>query len=1131
MISGSEAQAASGNATGKPTVTGTAQVGQTLTADTSGISDPDGMTGVSFSYQWIWVTGNREIGLGGFTQSTYTILNVDRGSKFKVRVSFTDNSGSQESIVSDATATITNPPANAPTWTKPSPGEQIVVAENSTGTIYTYQATDADGDTVTYSISGGADSAKFSINSTSGALSFKTAPDFETPTDANGISNNYEIVVRATSGTGSGQKFVEVGNTVVVTDAPSFPSSGRIAFSAAENQTAVGTVSVPGATAYAIESGADGSKFSINSTSGVLTFKTAPDYETPTDVRVQNDLSTNEAGNNQYVAIIKATATSGGVSESSLGAVTVTVTNVTGEPGEAATAPDPVANISVTHNGNSLTVSWPASRGATSYDVTYYNVNTGLNARAAWGHGKTSLVITCDVRADLKGQYCVNPGDTYTVGVRAKNSAGASAWRNSLRATRAGGPPPVTGISVTHNGTSLSVSWTAPARATQYDVTYYNVGTNTNARAAWNRAGTTLTITCDIRTAFQNQNCITETGSYTVGVRAKDASKRPSAWRNSGQINAPARLSVANASVNEPSAGNTATLDFVVTLNRNGATGQVTVDYATADGTATAGSDYTSKSGTLTFATNETSKTVSVTVLSDAINDAGETLTFTLSNPRGAIISSGKGVGTGTINNDGHIPQAWISRFGRTVAHQVLDAVETRMHSAPAPGSEMMLAGIRVSGGPQQTTGRSLAVVSGDNLLASSSFALTPEAGAGDLTWSLWGRGAVTSFDGRDGELSLDGNVTTALLGADWTWGYGSMPDGEVSGNGRWRAGLLVSHSTGDGGYGEADGGSAPGMSGKVKAHLTGFFPWVRRALNDQLAAWGVVGYGQGEVTVTPKDAVPLSASLNLWTAAGGLRGTLMDGGSDGLTLTSKTDVMVVGTSSGQVTGDGGKLASSQATVTRLRLGLEASRPVQLGSGATLTPSLEAGLRHDGGDAETGFGLALGGGLALSHPEGGLEAALRGHALLTHAADDFRDRGFSGSLSWRQKPDSDRGMALSLTQTVGGVSFGSADALLNRTTLEGLVANGDGGNDDLKNQRLEFKLGYGLPAFGDRFTLTPELGLGFYDSGRDYRIGWSLTRPDAVESFALSFDATRRERNNNGAAPEHGIKFGLNTQF
>ena len=48
-------------------------------------------------------------------------------------------------------------------------------------------------------------------------------------------------------------------------------------------------------------------------------------------------------------------------------------------------------------------------------------------------------------------------------------------------------------------------------------------------------------------------------------------------------------------------------------------------------------------------------------------------------------------------------------------------------------------------------------------------------------------------------------------------------------------------------------------------------------------------------------------------------------------------------------------------------------------------------------------------------------------------------------------------------------------------------------NNDLNNQRLEFQLSYGLPAFGDRFTLTPELGLGFYDNGRDYRLGWSLT--------------------------------------
>ena len=112
------------------------------------------------------------------------------------------------------------------------------------------------------------------------------------------------------------------------------------------------------------------------------------------------------------------------------------------------------------------------------------------------------------------------------------------------------------------------------------------------------------------------------------------------------------------------------------------------------------------------------------------------------------------------------------------------------------------------------------------------------------------------------------------------------------------------------------------------------------------------------------------------------------------------------------------------------------------------------GLRHDGGDAETGFGLDLGGGIVLSHPERGLQAELRGRGLLSHAAEDFRDRGFSGSLSWQQQPDSDRGTALSLSQIMGGLS------------------------EDLNNQRLEFQLSYGLPAFGDRFTLTPGIGAG-----------------------------------------------------
>ena len=807
-------------------------------------------------------------------------------------------------------------------------------------------------------------------------------------------------------------------------------------------------------------------------------------------------------------------------------------------------APGPVTNIQVAHQGTSLAVSWDAPSGATHYDVTYYRHDTGVNARGAWNRAGTSLTITRDSRDGYDNS--INSNATYTVGVRARNAAGESAWRNSASASLAA-PGPVTNIQVAHQGTSLAVSWDAPSGATHYDVTYYRHDTGVNARGAWNRAGTSLTITRDSRDGYDNS--INSNATYTVGVRARNAAGE-SAWANSAAVSAPA-LSVADTSVSEPSEGLSASLDFVVTL-APAASWTVTVDYATGGGTATAGSDYTSTSGTLTFAAGETSKTVSVPVLADSHDDGGETLTLTLSNPTGARISDGEA--TGAITNDGPIPKAWNARFGRTVADQVLEGVETRLRSAPAPGVDVYLAGERLEW-PDASDGThpvaqqvadqvaqwlvvgsgdngdaAVLTVNGDDLLSSSSFALaSPTSGGGLL--SFWGRGAITNFDGRDGELSLDGQVTTVMLGTDWSWGQ--WPDGGQAR--RSIAGLLLSRSTADGGYTGSD-------AGEVDATLTGVFPWIGHRFSHQLEAWGAAGYGQGELEVTPKpkdtdkNGATLTADLNLWLAASGLRGTLVDGGSEGLTLTGKGDALVVGTSSGETRG----MKAAEATVTRLRLGLEAHRPFPLGnpelvsgagSGATLTPSLELGLRHDGGDAETGFGLDLGGGIVLSHPERGLQAELRGRGLLSHAAEGFRDRGFSGSLSWQQRPDSDLGAALSLSQTMGGLSSGGADALLSRTTLEGLAANAGDGNDDLNNQRLELQLSYGLPAFGDRFTLTPELGLGFYDSGRDYRLGWSLTQPDGGESFAFSFDVTRRDSANNDGAPEHGVELRLDTLF
>ena len=110
---------------------------------------------------------------------------------------------------------------------------------------------------------------------------------------------------------------------------------------------------------------------------------------------------------------------------------------------------------------------------------------------------------------------------------------------------------------------------------------------------------------------------------------------------------------------------------------------------------------------------------------------------------------------------------------------------------------------------------------------------------AGKDLVSLWGRAAVSRFDGREGELTVDGEVVTGMLGTDWTRG---------SGAGAWNAGLIVTHSAGEGGYWGApaagDGASRSGASGKVEAVLTSLFPWVRHALTERLEAWGAAGQG-----------------------------------------------------------------------------------------------------------------------------------------------------------------------------------------------------------------------------------------------------------------------------------------------
>ena len=629
-------------------------------------------------------------------------------------------------------------------------------------------------------------------------------------------------------------------------------------------------------------------------------------------------------------------------------------------------------------------------------------------------------------------------------------------------------------------------------------------------------------------------------------------------------VEGPAAFSVSDAEADEDAG---AVLAFEVSLSRR-LRAEARVDVATRDGTATAGADYEAVTRTLVFAPGETVKTVEVPVLDDAHDEGEETMALVLSNAKGALIDDGEG--TGTIVNTDAIPKAWIARFGRTVTGQVLDAVEARLAAPRQAGGRMSLAGYPLavpggSGGSARTgadagtlaqatpedraalaalgsrmdgtrTGRSQALneprdggpepksldITRYALVTGTAFTLTggsPEDGG---FASLWGHASVAGFDGREDALSLDGEVTTGFLGADWAAE-------------RWTAGLALGHSLGTGGYRngecEADSTQSGGCGGRIEAALTGLYPYAGLDVTERVSVWLAGGHGAGELTVIPDGSGAIDTDFSMRMGAGGTRIAVLEPeGGEGLRFALKGDGRFTRTSSDAARApDGGNLAEAEADVWLLRFGVEGSRPFALGgsgtgddTGASLTPSFEVGVRRDGGDAETGFGADMGGGLALAAPERGLRFDLKGRALVAHEAPGFREWGASAGFGLDPRPSTERGLAMSLTQSWGASPSGGTDALLDRETLTGLATN-DTGSDFEASSRLSGELGYGLPAFGGGFTGTPHLGFGLSSGGaRDWRLGWRLTpAAPGASGFEVNLDATRRESAR--ADTEHGV--------
>ena len=601
-----------------------------------------------------------------------------------------------------------------------------------------------------------------------------------------------------------------------------------------------------------------------------------------------------------------------------------------------------------------------------------------------------------------------------------------------------------------------------------------------------------------------------------------------------------AGLSVADARVE----GKSSVLAFTVSMDRTRDVA-VRVDYATEDGAARAGEDYTPVSGTLTIEAGGREGTVEVPVL-PALHVTGErTLVLRLSNAVSAVIDDG--VATGVIVRESELPKAWLARFGRTASDHAAQAIARRLEAGQRE-TQVTVAGRRVdglsvdglllgvlpSGGwrpasavedmatrlaapalaasgapfggvdadpgtpglragtwgeapgaldrePFADAGQTLrrAVLpdfgfrlpGAEEALLGTSFYV--ERGAqqdvGGGTWAAWGDVAATRFEGDAGGLALNGDVVTGTAGLDR----------------QWRAvlvGLALSRSSGEGGYGTG--------AGTIASTLTSVHPYVQVRLGERAQVWGAAGWGRGGLEITPESGAALEADLRNSMAAAGARAVLM--GAGGLEIALRSDFLWTETSS-----DGtAALAEAVGTASRGRLMLEGAGQIQ-GLGGVVRPKVEGGVRYDRGDAETGRGFEVGGGLDWAR--GSLTLQVNGRMLVAHADESYEEWGYSGSLVYEPGAD-----GLGLQMRVGSSAGAAASGIRNLWALENASGLVRGGAVPFA-QRFDAEVGYGIgrgtlwyPYFVADDSGQTRYGLKL-SSGRTIGVGLEFGRRKSVD--------------------------------
>ena len=359
-------------------------------------------------------------------------------------------------------------------------------------------------------------------------------------------------------------------------------------------------------------------------------------------------------------------------------------------------------------------------------------------------------------------------------------------------------------------------------------------------------------------------------------------------------------------------------------------------------------------------------------------------------------------------------------------------------------------------------------------LLSGANFVLPMNASNGEASGgsspAFWGSGEYRELSGDSGTLNWEGELSGIHLGFDARVNPDLLAGVSVS----W----LRGNFSYDGATGLATDLDAAQDKGDYDIDLTSVNPYIGWKTGS-LDLWATVGYGEGELEIEAAGDVLRVSDLN--------QRSIGIGGSRELWQMGITDVRLKGELSYtelEIEGSrevDAEIAAQDVDAIRVRISVESKQSHTLASGALYQPSVEVGLRYDGGNGETGGGGEIGGGLLYSNPATRVTIEGRARALLG-SGGNYKEWGISGSLRLQPGADS-QGLSLTITPGYGESGTGIQalwDQGLSDTDTDTAAAD--------PRAYMDARIGYGLPLRHWNAVLTPytELTLGTTDS---YRLG------------------------------------------